>query len=105
MVSRSVSSLTPKPLHRYGTRRDTIYEDPATDWLAEPDGQVVQVSRYCTKNIWSYDSRLGDEHDDDGRLLNDTRLVGIVTALRPNGTADESNGYGATPIPETRRGN
>ena len=64
---------------------------------------MVKISRFCTENIWRYDSRLGDEHYDDGRLLNDTRLVGIVTALGPNGTANESNGYGATPIPENRR--
>jgi len=32
-------------LHGHGTRGDTIYEDPASDWLGELDGQVVPVSR------------------------------------------------------------
>ena len=82
-------------LQGYGTRGDTIYEDPASDWLAEPDGQVVQVSRYCTKDIWRYDSRLGDEHDDDGRLLNDTRAERASGSTLP-AIADRLNAHSTT---------
>src|ERR1017187_8198157 len=47
MVSRGVRTGTgsSQALHGHGTRGDTIYEDPASDWLGELDGQVVPVSR------------------------------------------------------------
>jgi len=88
-------------LHGHGTRGDTIYEDPASDWLGELDGQVVPypgsaqrtpggMTRVSATNTTTMAS---PERHAPGKYRHN---------LRPNLTADESNGYDATPIPETR---
>ena len=45
LTKRLIRIGSPQALHGHGTRGDSIYEDPTSDWLGELDGQVVQVSR------------------------------------------------------------